>query len=141
MNISARTVFLTGALALTLASACASAYGAEVYETHADLYSMASRARPVSLPVLEGRLRNTRALSVVEKVAMKSEIAGLMASLRQAHVGGSAEVEELRQPYDRLLSKIRGLLGRDPQLATDIAVSREAIWTVLSDREKFASRG
>ncbi len=134
-------VFLSGALAISIASACAAAYGAEVYETHADLYAMTSRSQALSLTTLESRLHNTPALTLVEKLAMKSDIAGLMASFRLAHAGGTPEVEELRQPYDRLLSKIRARLGRDPQLATDIAVSREAIWEVLSDHAKFASRG
>jgi hypothetical protein len=134
-------VILSGALAITIGSACAAAYGADVYETHADLYSLTSRSQALSLTGLQTRLRNTSALSVGEKLSMKSEIATLMASLRVAHEGSSAEVEELRQPYERLLSRIRARLGRDPQLATDIAVSRDAIWDVLSDHTKFASRG
>ena len=39
MNHSARKVFLSGALAITIASAAASAYGGEIYVTHADLYA------------------------------------------------------------------------------------------------------
>lgn len=134
-------VFLSGALAISIASACAAAYGGQIYESHADLYATASRSQPLSLTSLETRLRITPALSVVEKLTMKSDIASLMASFRLAHAAGAPEVEELRQPYDRLLSRIRARLGRDPQLATDIAVSREAIWDVLSDRTKFASQG
>ena len=38
MNTNARMVFLSAALAVTLASGCAAAYASAIYETHADIY-------------------------------------------------------------------------------------------------------
>jgi len=38
MNTTARRVFLSAALAVTLASGAAVAYGAAIYETHTDIY-------------------------------------------------------------------------------------------------------
>src|SRR5665811_833237 len=38
MNTTARMVFLSAALALTLPSACAAAYAGEIYASHADVY-------------------------------------------------------------------------------------------------------
>jgi hypothetical protein len=38
MNNQSRMVFLSAALAVTLASGCAAAYGSAIYETHADIY-------------------------------------------------------------------------------------------------------
>jgi hypothetical protein len=44
----------------------------------------------------------------------------------------------LRQPYDTLILKVLALLqDKDPALAKAIASSREAIWGILTDREKF----
>jgi hypothetical protein len=45
----------------------------------------------------------------------------------------------LREPYDTLLGRIRAMVRKDPQLARDIAASRESIWEVLADRAQFAS--
>lgn len=141
MNKYARMVLLSGALAITIASACAAAYGAEFNGAPDADVPVALIGEKLSLSVLEGRLRETHAIPLLKKMALKSEIGRLMASLRLAHEGGAAEVGELRQPYDQLLTRVRSLLTRDPQLASDIAASREAIWNVLADRTKFASSG
>ena len=46
---------------------------------------------------------------------------------------------QLRQQYDGLLLKVLSLLqDGDPSLASAIASSREAIWSVLTDPEKFS---
>jgi biotin operon repressor len=45
----------------------------------------------------------------------------------------------LRQQYDLLLLKVLTLLqDSDPSLAAAISSSREAIWGILSDPDKFA---
>ena len=47
-------------------------------------------------------------------------------------------LDQLRQPYDQLLMKVLSLLqDSDPPLAREIVQSREAIWSILSDPEKF----
>lgn len=60
-------------------------------------------------------------------------------------VCASALAEEHVTPAVRGISetqaRIKSLLVRDPQLVTDIAMSREAIWDVLTDRTKFAGLG
>ena len=40
MNTTASKVFLTAALAVTLASGAAAAFGAAIYETHTDIYKV-----------------------------------------------------------------------------------------------------
>jgi hypothetical protein len=135
-----RMLFLSGALAL--GSMSAAAYGADVDEALPDTEPSAIQSgRPLSLAALELRLRQTHAIGVMEKLTLKYEIAGLMASFRVAHESGTPEVRSLRLPYDTLVSKIKSLLKRDPQLASDISESRESIWNNLADRQKFASRG
>ena len=48
-------------------------------------------------------------------------------------------LSELRQKYDLLLLKVLSLLqDGDPDLAAAISSSREAIWGVLADPEKFS---
>ena len=56
------------------------------------------------------------------------------------HYGGRAKttLAQLRQPYDLLILKVLSLLqDGDPSLARSIAESREAIWGILADPEKF----
>ena len=125
-----------------MSSVSAAAYAAEVDETLPDPDASAVQVRkPLSLPALEMRLRQTHAINVVEKLMLKSEIASLMASLRLAHESGTAEVRALRQPYDTLVTKVKLSVRRDAQLASDISESRESIWNNLSDRQKFARHG
>lgn len=52
---------------------------------------------------------------------------------------GKRPSAELRQRYDLLLLKVLSLLqDSDPPLAAAIAASREAIWSILADPDKFA---
>ena len=54
--------------------------------------------------------------------------------------GQKTSVASLRQPYDMLVLKVLALLqDSDPPLARTIAGSREAIWGILADPEKFNS--
>jgi hypothetical protein len=99
----------------------------------------AYRSEELSLSALEERLRETKAISPMKKLALKAEIDDLLARFRIAHAGGSPSLGELRDPYNRLLAKIHGMLKKDPQLARDIVASRESIWGVLADRTQFAS--
>jgi hypothetical protein len=49
-------------------------------------------------------------------------------------------LSELRQRYDVLLLKVLTLLqDGDPPLAATITNSKEAIWTILADPQKFAT--
>ncbi len=51
-----------------------------------------------------------------------------------------ATLAELRQKYDLLLLKVLSLLqDGDPQLAAAISASREAIWGILADPQKFST--
>ena len=97
-------------------------------------------ARPASLDIgsLEKRLRETKAIGVLSKLALKNQIDDLLASFRKAHESGES-VAPLRRPYENLLGKVQLLLDSDPRLASEVSPSREAIWRVLIDPEKFRS--
>ncbi len=92
----------------------------------------------MDLRALESRLRETRAIDPIAKLRIKGQIDELLSRLREAHEAGASEnVSALRQPYERVIGNIQAKLERDPALASDIVSSREAIWTVLSDPNKF----
>jgi hypothetical protein len=95
----------------------------------------------LNLAALTQRLRDTAALGVFTKLSLKNEVDDLLDEFRAYHRHESTTpLPELRRRYDSLL---RDVLSRiqsdDPPLAADIASSREAIWAVLSDPQKFAT--
>jgi hypothetical protein len=94
----------------------------------------------LDLASLEQRLRDTHAIGVLTKLSLKNQVDDLLEQFRAFYRGESkASLDDLRQRYNLLLLKVLSLLqDGDVQLAQAIASSREAIWDILSDREKFA---
>jgi hypothetical protein len=95
---------------------------------------------PLDLALLEKRLKETEAIGLFTKLTLKNEVDDLLDRFRAYYEGRTeATPAELRQPYETLMLKVLTLLqDSDPSLATSIASSREAIWGILTDREKFA---
>ncbi len=96
-------------------------------------------APPLDLAGLEKRLKETNAIGVFTKLTLKNQVDALLDQFR-AHYQGRAmtTLVALRQPYDQLLLKVLSLLqDSDPPLARAIVDSREAIWGILSDPDKF----
>lgn len=93
----------------------------------------------LDLPALEQRLRDTHAIGVFTKLSLKNQVDDLLGEFRAFHGGRSRPpLTDLRQHYDLLLMKVLTLLqDGDPPLASAILASREAIWAMLSDPEKF----
>lgn len=98
-------------------------------------------APPLDLPLLEKRLRETGAIGVFTKIALKNQVDDLLNKFRAYYQGRShITLAELRQPYDMLLLKVLSLLqDSDPNLAHAIVASRETIWGMLTDPNKFAT--
>jgi hypothetical protein len=96
-------------------------------------------APALDLTSLEQRLRDTRAIGVFTKLSLKNQVDDLLGEFRTFHRRqGTLTVAELRQKYDLLLLKVLSLLqDGDPPLAAAISSSREAIWAVLIDPQKF----
>lgn len=98
---------------------------------------------PPSLDIaaLEKRLRETPAIGVFTKIALKNQVDDLLNRFRAYYQGrAKTSLAELRQPYDLLLLKVLSLLqDSDPVLARTILASREAIWGILADPAKFAT--
>jgi hypothetical protein len=99
-----------------------------------------SAAPTLNLADLEQRLRDTRAIGVFSKLSLKNQVDDLLNAFRDLYRGPNKHpTPELRQRYEQLLLKVLTLLqDGDPPLAAAIASSREAIWNILADPEKFA---
>lgn len=95
---------------------------------------------PLDLALLEKRLKETEAIGLFTKLTLKNEVDDLLERFRAYYEGRSdTPPATLRQPYEMLILKVLTLLqDDDPSLAKAIADSREAIWGILTDREKFA---
>ncbi len=95
---------------------------------------------PLALAALEQRLKDTGAIGLFTKIALKNQIDDLLSQLKTYYNGNrKTSLTQLRQTYDQLLLKVHDLLkGGDPALAGAIMNSRESIWTVLADPVKFA---
>jgi hypothetical protein len=98
-------------------------------------------AKPPALDLagLERRLKDTHAIGLFTKLSLKNQVDDLLGAFRAFHGGQSQPpLAELRQRYDLLLLKVLTLLqDGDPPLASAISASREAIWGLLADRDKF----
>ena len=96
---------------------------------------------PLDLVSLENRLKETKAIGVLSKIALKNQVDDLLNQFRAYYQGSiKTSLAALRQRYDLLLLKVLSLLqDSDKSLATAIGASREAIWGILADRQKFAA--
>ena len=96
---------------------------------------------PLDLKSLETRLKETEAIGVFTKLALKNQIDDLLDTFRAFYQGRlKTTLVELRRPYDLVLLKVLALLqDTDPPLAAAIVASREAIWGILADPDKFTT--
>ena len=96
---------------------------------------------PLDLASLETRLKDTKAIGVLTKLALKNQVDDLLGEFRAYYQGRlKTTLAELRKSFDLLFLKVLSLLqDEDPPLARAILASREAIWGILSDPVKFAT--
>ena len=94
---------------------------------------------PLDFKSLEARLRQTPAIGVFTKLALKNQVDDLLDGFRAYHKRqGTTSLVELRRSFDMLLLKVLSLLqDADPPLARDIVKSRAAMWSILENRQKF----
>lgn len=110
-------------------------------KTDAPLSAARALEPPLDVASLKARLRDTSAIGVFTKLALKNQVDDLLTKFRAHHRSGQkASVASLRQLYDMLVLKVLALVqDTDPSLARTILASREAIWGILADPEKFDS--
>jgi hypothetical protein len=94
----------------------------------------------LDLQGLEQRLKDTGAIGVFTKLALKNSVDDLLARFRAYHGGQQPPtLADLRPNYELLILKVQALIQKDdPTLAADVIRSREVIWSVLVDKSKFA---
>ena len=97
-------------------------------------------APALDLAALEQRLRDTHAIGVFTKLSLKNQVDDLLNQFRAYYRKSTATPpDDLRHSYDLLMLKVlSSLQDGDPPLAAAIAGSREAVWGILADPEKFA---
>ena len=90
---------------------------------------------------LKKQLKETKAIGLFTKIALKNQVDDLLDQFRKYYQGKSKiDMMELRRSYNLLLMKVLSLLqNKDQKLASAIVSSREAIWGLLSDPKKFAN--
>ena len=104
--------------------------------------SRAITAAPtLDLDALEEQLRATKAIGVFTKISLKNKVDDLMKQFRDHYRSKTKPtIAELRQSYDLLMMKVLSLLqDGDQKLASAVVSSREAIWALLADEQKFAA--
>lgn len=93
---------------------------------------------PLDIAALKAKLRDTAAIGMMTKLALRNQVDDLLQQFRAHYLDGRGSLSALRPPFDALVMKVLSLLhDADPSLARAISRSREAIWEVLSNREKF----
>ncbi len=108
-------------------------------QTAAPSSAGSTKAASLDLNGLEDRLRSTRAIGVFTKLSLKNQVDDLLGEFRAFHARKQPPLSQLRQQYDLLLIKVLSLLqDGDPPLAAEISSSREALWNILTDPQKFA---
>jgi hypothetical protein len=100
-------------------------------------------AAPLTLDLnaLEAQLRATKAIGVFTKITLKNQVYDLLDKFRDYYQGkAKLTMADLRRSYDLLMMKVLSLLqDEDQKLASAIVSSREAIWGLLADPNKFAT--
>ena len=101
---------------------------------------VAASAPALDLRTLEQRLKDTSAIGVLTKLSLKNQVDDLVGKFKTYHAGARPPtLTELRPSFDLLLMKVLSLLqDKDAVLAREINASRDAIWGVLTDKQKLA---
>jgi hypothetical protein len=98
-------------------------------------------AAPLTLDLnsLEAQLRATKAIGLFTKMSLKNKVDDLMQQFRDHYEGKTKRtMTDLRRSYDLLIMKVLSLLqDADQPLASAIVSSRESIWALLSDQNRF----
>lgn len=103
--------------------------------------STSAAAKPtLDLDTLENRLRETDAIGVMTKLAVKNQVDDLIEAFATYHKGDkSVPLPQLRDRFNLLLMKVASLVqDGDPKLFTDISGARDGLWQMLSDPQNFA---
>ena len=95
----------------------------------------------LDLNALKEQLKETKAIGVFTKLSLKNQVDDLLQQFRDFYQGkAKITMAQLRRSYDLLLMKVLSLIqDADQRLASAIVASREAIWGLLADKQKFST--
>ncbi len=95
----------------------------------------------LDLNALKEQLKKTKAIGVFTKLSLKNQVDDLLQQFRDYYQGKTKITKaQLRRSYDLLLMKVLSLIqDADQRLASAIVASREAIWGLLADPQKFST--
>ncbi len=95
--------------------------------------------QPLDMESLKQRLRDTAAIGFFSKRALRNQMDDLVMLFRVHYATGQkTDIALLRPPYNMLVLKVLALVqDGDPPLVHTIAGSREALWLILADPQKF----
>ena len=129
--------------AAAAAAAAASPAPAPAASASAAAAAAPATAAPSSLDLkgLKQQLEETKAIGIFSKLSLKNQVDDLLTQFRDHYQGkGQITMAQLRRSYDLLLMKVLSLIqDGDQQLASVIVASREAIWGLLADQQKFST--
>ena len=96
---------------------------------------------PVDVSGLKARLQDTPAIGAFTKLALRNQVDDLLKRFRAHYQSGQkTSVARLQQAYDMLVLKVLCVFqDSDPSLARSMLESRETIWGILADPDKFNS--
>ncbi|MGH8652338.1 MAG: hypothetical protein ACREYE_09265 [Gammaproteobacteria bacterium] len=91
------------------------------------------KAKGFDLDMLTERLKQTSAIGVFTKLAINSDATDLIDGVKKYRKLAvlQTKLAEVRSRFDGLVMKLLALLEDDPQLARNIYVAREQIWSSL----------
>jgi hypothetical protein len=96
----------------------------------------------LDLEALGERLRASEAIGFFSKLALKNDLDDLMEDAVGHHERGRPGLQELEERFDLLVMKVMSLLqDDDPELAREIARSRDDLWALLADVESLERIG
>ncbi len=101
-----------------------------------------SPAKPFDMHMLIARLKQTDAIGIFTKLALRSDAIDLTDMMAAYHKHlAKYSLRELRARFNGLLLKVLALLNDDPKLAKDISLARDQIWkSLLTKTVKKATR-
>ena len=126
-------------LALTLLVPGAAMAGPEqlasLQISHVETPSSGPSSGPFDLEALEAKIGDTDALNFIAKIRLKHGIDSLTEAFGEFHNGKSTKsLTELERGFEEFLYRTVGQLQKgDPSLARELALSRDAIWSLLTD--------
>jgi hypothetical protein len=95
----------------------------------------------LDLTGLEKQLKETKAIGIFSKIALKNQVDDLMDKFREYYKGQAKfTMAELHGSFNLLMMKVLSMLqDKDQMLASAVVNSRDAIWDMLADPRKFAA--